>query len=372
MDISHISAKTYPLVKLKANLTDDDGFDTPLLHDWSVIYEPVADPAIGFKVVSLDKDTLMEGDILNFNVSVYNIGMKIVDSVKLRFAANTADSGKIKLFEDRVLTNVPIDSFRSFSQAWIPAGSPGHNQVFIETDPDDQINELSESNNYYAANVYVLSDTVKPNLTVTYDGKAIVSGDFVSDQPDILINVFDNSQISVENDSTKIDLFVDNERLNYSGNESTLKILPVNDPDEPQLRTQVRYTPQFTDGDHSLEIFVKDARNNFIYHRDDFQVTSEFKILNVFNFPNPFSDGTEFTFNLTQPSERLTIKIYTVAGRLIRTLEYHHLEAGFHHIYWNGLDQDRDVLANGVYLYKIVARNGDKQIEHIDKMVVMR
>ena len=175
-----------------------------------------------------------------------------------------------------------------------------------------------------------------------------------------------------ENDTTKINLFLDNNRISYSANKNELTIAPINNIDEPGLKAQVRFTPELKDGDHSFEIFVKDARNNFTYHRDDFQVTSDFKILNVFNYPNPFSDGTEFTFNLTQPSDKVSIKIFTVAGRLIRTLAYHHLEAGFHHLYWNGLDQDRNDMANGVYLYKVVARSGDKQVEQIEKLVIMR
>ena len=155
-------------------------------------------------------------------------------------------------------------------------------------------------------------------------------------------------------------------------NENNLIIAPINNPDEPRLKAQARFTPQLQDGDHSLEIFVKDSRNNFAYHRDDFQVMSDFKILDVFNYPNPFRDGTEFSFNLTQPSDRVTIKIFTVAGRLIRTLEYQHLVAGFHHLYWNGLDQEQDDMANGVYLYKIIARSGDRQVEQIEKLVIMR
>jgi len=57
---------------------------------------------------------------------------------------------------------------------------------------------------------------------------------------------------------------------------------------------------------------------------------------------------------------------------LIRKIEQYNLEAGFYNIYWDGLDQDRDEIANGVYLYKIVAKSGNRQVEELEKLVIMR
>ena len=78
----------------------------------------------------------------------------------------------------------------------------------------------------------------------------------------------------------------------------------------------------------------------------------DLKVNNLVNYPNPFKDDTQFTFELTQSAEA-EIKIYTVAGRLIRTLRPGILPAGYNQVYWDGKDTDGDGLANGVYLYKI-------------------
>lgn len=371
-DLSSIDAQIYPLLKLRGNLSDDEGLHTPVLPNWSVSYEPVADPAIGPEVVTFSVDTLMEGDLLNIDLNVYNVGMKIVDSVAIRFSLNLPDSGKIKLGEDKILTRILVDNFQTISQTWESSGRTGNIQFFIEIDPDNKLNELSESNNYYSKAIYIVADSTKPQVEVTYDGKQIVVGDYVSNNPVILSNIYDNNMFLIENDTTRINLFLDNTRVSYSGNKNILSVTPIKNNDEPRLKARVRFTPELSDGDHSLEIFIKDARNNLTYHRDDFQVISDFKILNVLNYPNPFREGTEFTFNLTQPSEKVTIKIFTVAGRLVRMLENHYLAAGFHHVYWDGLDQDLNEMANGVYLYKIIARSGEKQVEQIEKLVIMR
>ena len=93
---------------------------------------------------------------------------------------------------------------------------------------------------------------------------------------------------------------------------------------------------------------------------------------NVLNYPNPFREHTYISYFLTQPVDEVMIKIYTVAGRLIRKIVDLQGDAGFNKILWNGKDQDYDELANGVYLYKVIARAEDEQVEAIEKMVVMR
>ncbi|MDP3024833.1 MAG: FlgD immunoglobulin-like domain containing protein, partial [candidate division Zixibacteria bacterium] len=72
-------------------------------------------------------------------------------------------------------------------------------------------------------------------------------------------------------------------------------------------------------------------------------------------------------------------KIFTLSGRLIRTMSGTG-SAGFNSgVVWDGRDQDGDKVANGVYIYKVVAKtrfnvNGEdanKEAEAIGKAVVM-
>ena len=55
----------------------------------------------------------------------------------------------------------------------------------------------------------------------------------------------------------------------------------------------------------------------------------------------------------------MAIKIYTVAGRLIRTLGPVFADPipTQNRIPWDGRDDDGDALANGVYLYKLIVYN---------------
>ncbi len=64
--------------------------------------------------------------------------------------------------------------------------------------------------------------------------------------------------------------------------------------------------------------------------------------------PNPFRQRTTVTFAL--PARSLSsVRVYDVAGRLVRTLVEGHLDAGPHEIVWDGTDDAGRRVASGVY-----------------------
>lgn len=71
------------------------------------------------------------------------------------------------------------------------------------------------------------------------------------------------------------------------------------------------------------------------------------------NVPNPFSGSTVIHFRLPEPA-RVTLRIYTVAGRAVRTLlDSTPREAGPHEVRWDGRGHDGRPLPSGVYLYRL-------------------
>ena len=91
-----------------------------------------------------------------------------------------------------------------------------------------------------------------------------------------------------------------------------------------------------------------------------FYVYNQPNLLNVYNYPNPFKNDTYFTFELrgTVVPEEFQVKIYTVAGRLIKelTVPPSAMNIGFNRIYWDGRDEDGDEISNGIYFYKVISR----------------
>jgi hypothetical protein len=130
-------------------------------------------------------------------------------------------------------------------------------------------------------------------------------------------------------------------------------------------------------GDYELLVKAWDVFNNFSEENTFFSVVegNDLVIRDVYNYPNPFSDKTQFTFqqNLDKPID-VKIKIYSIAGRLIKELEQNNLNQRFAVIDWDGRDADGDQLANGTYLYKVIVKSTDGEFNKsvLGKLAVIK
>lgn len=89
-------------------------------------------------------------------------------------------------------------------------------------------------------------------------------------------------------------------------------------------------------------------------------------IMALDNYPNPFNPTTTIRYNLPKDSN-VTVKIFNTKGQLVKTLVNEAKKAGNNSIAWNGLDNNNNPVASGVYLYRLEA---GKQI--ITKKMVMQ
>ena len=72
------------------------------------------------------------------------------------------------------------------------------------------------------------------------------------------------------------------------------------------------------------------------------------------NYPNPFNPSTTIRFGLPE-SGAVSLTIYDVNGRLVRTLVSSYLAAGMHEVVWGARDDAGRAVANGVYVYRLNA-----------------
>lgn len=85
------------------------------------------------------------------------------------------------------------------------------------------------------------------------------------------------------------------------------------------------------------------------------------------NYPNPFNPKTTIEYSLTESCD-VTLKIYNMAGKLIRTLVDEYQSAGSYSIIWHGDNEVGEEIASGVYFFQIQA--GD--LVSTKKMVVLK
>ena len=85
------------------------------------------------------------------------------------------------------------------------------------------------------------------------------------------------------------------------------------------------------------------------------------------NYPNPFNPSTQIRYALPEVSS-VTITVYDMMGRIVRTLVRDSQSAGYHTALWNATNERGLPVSAGMYIYTLQA--GDHH--HIKKMVLLK
>lgn len=73
------------------------------------------------------------------------------------------------------------------------------------------------------------------------------------------------------------------------------------------------------------------------------------------NVPNPFNPSTTISFDVPAGGVHMTLRIYDVSGKLVRTLVDGYEPSGNRTVVWNGTDDMGRPLASGIYYYQLNA-----------------
>lgn len=121
------------------------------------------------------------------------------------------------------------------------------------------------------------------------------------------------------------------------------------------------------EGKHTLKVKVWDIHNNSSEAYTEFVVakSSILAIENLLNYPNPFSEKTNFRFEHNKAGEDLqvSIGIFDLAGNKIKQLDAEIKQATtiFEGIEWLGDRDGASKLSSGVYIYRINVRTKNGQ-----------
>lgn len=219
---------------------------------------------------------------------------------------------------------------------------------------------------------------VGPQITIYFDSTNFRDGDIVSEHPTMYVDLHSTNGINLSNVAVGHSL-----EATFDGQQSVdLSSYYVGSVDSYQ-DGEVAYpvTISLSFGKHSVTVQAFDVFNNQSDTSATFDIESseQLSIQNVYNYPDPFSSETSFTFQRTavggaNAPVNVTIKVFTLSGRLIKTIKAPFVTGTFVKIPWDGLDDDGNRLANGVYLYKVIAStvDGSQTSETLGKMAVVR
>jgi hypothetical protein len=114
-----------------------------------------------------------------------------------------------------------------------------------------------------------------------------------------------------------------------------------------------------TSGDRAGLIFIHELDDGNSWIKIPFIVTNiedpkgkdllpaEYKLYQ--NYPNPFNPETTIQYQIIEGS-KVKIEIYSVTGKLIKTLIDENKIPGFHSVTWDGRDHDGAIVTSGLYI----------------------
>jgi len=204
-------------------------------------------------------------------------------------------------------------------------------------------------------------DTIPPTIRLFMDNESFVFGGLTGTSPTLLANLADSSGINTAGSGIGHEI-----TATLDGDASKLTILNdfyTADVDKFQSG-KVRYLfKDLSTGPHILRLKAWDTFNNSGEKEIEFIAASTEKLAlqHVLNYPNPFSQNTTFHFDHNRTGDELDIQIqiFTVSGKLVRTLRTTVLGSDSHlaALSWDGRDEYNDQLARGVYVYRVSVRS---------------
>lgn len=387
-----ISAQQYPFIKLRLR-TFDDSVRTPTqLKYWRVLYKKAPEAAMNPTAHFMFVDSLPIGGSLHIEIGLENVTEVPMDSMLTKYFIRDAQN-------NNYIRYIRYDSLQGLSVLHLIYDTllnsnnfAGANKVIIEANPDNDQLEQFHFNNYAEIDFNTIGDKINPLLDVTFDGQHIFNGDIVSARPTILVTLKDENKFLALNDTALMNVYLKYpgettpRRMNYD--DLIMKFYPADSTNLASVnKAQIELKPELTI-DGTYELIVKDRdrtgntsskdnknENNIYYdYKISFEVINKPSVTNVLNYPNPFTTSTRFIFTLTgtEVPDYMKIQIMTIKGTVVKEITKDelgplHIGRNITEYAWDGRDQYGDLLANGIYFYRVVTRLDDKQMEHMSQ-----
>ena len=225
-------------------------------------------------------------------------------------------------------------------------------------------------------------DDQPPVVEVYMNNEEFVFGGITNENPVLFVKLSDDNGINVVGNSIGHDL---------TGvlDQNTQGTLVLNDFYESELDDYTKGTVRFPlfdleEGKHTIKVRAWDIANNSGEGYTEFIVanSAEVALDHVLNYPNPFMENTSFEFEHNLPNQlvEVQIRVFSVSGRLVKTIQEQVMAEGTRitDIQWDGTDEYGDQLARGVYLYKVKLGGSNSSGEAInaesefEKLVILK
>ncbi len=382
-----VDSTMYTYVRLEAYLADDS-MHTPLqFKRWQIVHDEMMEIAINPHVkFSLSSDSIQEGNKIQMEVAFTNVSQANADDIQVAYwftdASLTSSTKKYIM-----LPALKADSTYIHKIDIPTIGLTGANRFWYEINPFSGgpkawQREQHHFNNLLDFEFKVYSDKINPLLDVVFDGIHILNGDIVSPKSVVTIQVKDENQFLALDDENLFHLFIlyPDEKYPKPLVKGEYKFDPATLPDNKSKITINEKKENYFDkeGHYVLMIQAVDKSKNksglgdgTYDYRIEFEIVNRSEITAVLNYPNPFTTSTQFVFTLTgsELPDDFRIEIMNITGKMVKEITLTdlgdiHIGRNITKYKWDGTDNFGDPLANGLYLYRVIAKINGKDIDN--------
>jgi hypothetical protein len=227
------------------------------------------------------------------------------------------------------------------------------------------------------------TDLTPPAVDITVEGQVFLNKGDVPDKPHFNVVMQDANGIDITPGKTIVK--VDNRVL---GATEFAMLDSLRTPTTANLH----FEPQLTDGAHAISILSTDNNGNASKEQTlEVNVSHTFLVHTLGSYPNPFSLLMFLAYEIKgiPYAEEVEMNIYTVSGRLIRSMKFPSddptqtfgflkggtgvpTSLGYHEVWWDGHDDGGADVANGAYFYRLRVKSPGDQKEITGKFARVR
>ncbi|MBN1339062.1 MAG: type IX secretion system sortase PorU [Bacteroidales bacterium] len=324
--------------------------------------------------------------IENFNGLIYTTVFDKATEYKTRANDSGSNEAEFNLFDKEIFRGISSVENGSFDFSFVvPSGvstAPGNAKISyyavsdsLNRDASGYYSEVKAGGFYHNPD----PDNEGPEIVLYMNDESFVSGGITDENPVLIAYLSDLHGINCYGNSIGHDIMAALDE--DSGAKMILNDYFVPDTDSYQSGRIVFPFTGLADGLHTLSLKAWDTYNNSSVSVIEFRIdnASSVEILKVFNYPNPFSGNTSFTFSHNKPGDRLRTRldVFDLSGRLVFSDVSEHsadpVLSGLVFLTWNGHSSTGRRLESGAYVYKLRVTGDDGHVEETtQKLLISR
>jgi hypothetical protein len=219
-------------------------------------------------------------------------------------------------------------------------------------------------------------DNAGPEMKLYLNDEKFVYGGITNPDPVLIIKLRDQYGINITGRGVGRDIsLVVNNDVSKTTSLNEYYQAKIDSYQEGEIHYPMKDLPQ---GKNMLKTRAFDIYNNSSDGILEFVVATseEMALQHVLNYPNPFTSNTTFHFDHNKAGEAITVQvqIFTISGKLVKTLQTETVTNGNHfdQLSWDGKDDYGDAIGKGAYIYKVKVKSlSGKSAEQLQKLVIL-